>query len=595
MPKQTSLLDELIIDNFAGGEGASTGIELAVGRPVDIAINHDEAAIAMHKINHPHTQHYCESVWDVDPRKVTRCRPVGLAWFSPDCKHFSKAKGGKPVNKKIRGLAWVALRWAATVKPRVIFLENVEEFLTWGPLIDGRPDKAQSGRTFRSFVNALRRQGYEVDWQVLRACDFGAPTIRKRLFLIARCDGQPIVWPKPTHGAPDNAAVKSGKLKPWRSAAEIIDWSLPCPSIFDTSEEIMEKHGLRAVRPLADATLRRIARGLQKFVIDNPKPFVVDFKFNNAPTSSTEPLRTITGVNGYGIIIPTLAPWTVSNVTNATGAAVIDPINTVRTGGGGGQMLLTPKLIKCPSTPFIAQTGQQGFGGDEMQYPASNPQITIVTKAEHYLAMPTLIQYHGEQSGREVRGQSVERPLLTTDAANRYGLVTAFMSKFYGGGYQSAGNAVADPLSTVTGIDHNSIVTSHLVKFKGDEVGQNAQDPLHTVTAVNHYGAVRTLLTKHYGREHLEIVTIQGEQYVIADIGLRMLTPRELFAAQGFPPDYAIDTGPDGKPIPKHAQVARCGNAVPPPFAEALVRANLPEICVGAMDTMAELRQEMAG
>ncbi|MCL2223604.1 MAG: DNA cytosine methyltransferase [Defluviitaleaceae bacterium] len=483
---------ELIIDNFAGGGGASTGIELATGRRVDIAINHDPAAIAMHMVNHPLTRHFCESVWNVDPRKVTRGKPVALAWFSPDCKHFSKAKGGKPVDKDIRGLAWVAVRWAATVRPRVIILENVEEFKTWGPVADGRPIKGQSGRTFNSFINALRDHGYTVDFRELKACDYGAPTIRKRFFLIARCDGCQITWPKPTYGDPKSDAVRRGKLKPWRTAAEIIEWTLPCPSIFATSEEIFAQYGLRAVRPLADATLRRIARGLKKFVFENPEPFIVDFKFDNAPKRSKEPLGTITSVNGYGLVAP------------------------------------------------------------------------------------TLIQYHGEQSSREVRGQDLSRPLLTADGANRYGLVMAFMSKYYSGGHQGSGNALTEPLNTVTAIDHNALVTSHLTIFRNgySRGGQNLTEPLNTITAANgHFGEIRTQLLK-----------IHGEQYAISDIGLRMLTPRELFNAQGFPPDYAIETGPDGKPITKSAQVARCGNAVPPPFAEALVRANLPELCGTKLD-----------
>ena len=220
-------MKELIVDNFAGGGGASTGIELAVGRPVDIAINHDPDAIAMHRVNHPNTRHYCESVWDVNPAEICEDRPVGLMWLSPDCKHFSRAKGGKPVSKNVRGLAWIAVRWAATVKPRVIILENVPEFVTWGRLDkDGKPDKNYVGETFRSFVRALKRHGYEVKWGELKACDYGAPTIRKRFFMIARCDNQPIVFPAPTHGTGDG-------LKPYRTAAECIDWSVPCKSIFE--------------------------------------------------------------------------------------------------------------------------------------------------------------------------------------------------------------------------------------------------------------------------------------------------------------------------------------------------------------------------
>jgi len=520
-------MHELIIDNFAGGGGASTGIELATGRPVDIAINHDEAAIAMHMVNHPYTKHYCESVWDVEPRKVTNGRPVAIAWFSPDCKHFSKAKGGKPVEKDIRGLAWIAVRWAATVRPRVIILENVEEFKTWGPIKDGQPIKAQAGRTFSSFINALQKYGYKVDYRELRACDYGAPTIRKRFFLIARCDGKPIVWPKPTHGDPASEAVRAGKLKPWRTAADIINWTLPCPSIFDTAEEIWEKYGLRAVRPLAESTLKRIAKGLQKFVFENPEPFIVDFKFENSPKRSGEPLNTVTSVNGYGLVAP------------------------------------------------------------------------------------TLIQYHGEQSGKEVRGQCLKRPLFTADGANRYGLVMAFMSKYYSGGHQGSGNAITEPLNTVTAIDHNAIVTSSLVKLKGKETGNALDEPMRTITAGgNHFGEVRAFLVKYYGQgdaqgiveplntitaqDRFDLVTIHGEQYAIVDIGLRMLTPRELFNAQGFPPDYTIDKGLNSKPITKAAQVSRCGNAVPPPFAEALVRANLPEMCGLKISTMAGLKSTIA-
>jgi len=490
---------------------------MAIGRSVDIAINHDPDAIAMHKANHPTTRHYCENVWDVDPRKAVGDRLVGLAWFSPDCKHFSKAKGGKPVNKEIRGLAWVAVRWAATVHPRVIILENVEEFKTWGPVLGGKPIKEQAGRTFNSFVNALRRLGYAMEWRELRACDYGAPTIRKRFFFIARRDGRPIIWPKPSHAAPDSEEAQSGKLKPWRTAAEIIDWSLPCPSIFETANEIWEKYGVRAIRPLADATLRRIARGMQKFVVESPEPFIV-------------------------------------------------------------------------------QTGQQGFGGDRMQYRIRTPLTTIVTKAEHCLVAPTLIQYHGEKSAKEVRGQRSDTPLLTADAANSYGLVAAFMSKYYSGGHKGRGNDAREPLNTVTAWDHNALITSHLTIFRNNSDGQDHREPLNTImTSAGHFGEVRAMLIKYYGqgsaqgigepmhtitaRDRLGLVTIHGEQYAISDIGLRMLTPRELFNAQGFPADYIIDKGPDGQEISKAIQVARCGNAVPPPFAEALVRANLPELC----------------
>ena len=280
---QISLWEEKIVDSFAGGGGASTGIELATGRVVDIAINHDPDAILMHKTNHPHTTHYQASVWDVDPLEVTHGSPVGLLWASPDCKHFSKAKGGKPVEKKIRGLAWIVLRWAGTVRPRVIILENVEEFQTWGPVRKGKPVKKLSGQTFHKWLGQLEALGYTVEWRELVAADYGAPTTRKRFFLIARCDGRPIVWPEPTHAPADSPEVKAGLKKPWRSAAEIIDWSLPAPSIFASKEEIRERYGVAAVRPLAKNTMRRVARGVDKFVIKSATPFIVPTGYGEAP------------------------------------------------------------------------------------------------------------------------------------------------------------------------------------------------------------------------------------------------------------------------------------------------------------------------
>lgn len=539
--KRYSLFDEIFVDNFAGGGGASTGIELAIGRSVDIAINHDPAAIAMHKANHPFTDHYCESVWDVDPREVAAGRPVALAWFSPDCKHFSKAKGGKPVEKKIRGLAWVAVRWAATVQPRVIMLENVEEFKTWGPLLkDGMPDQNRKGKTFQSFVNALKRLGYQVDFKELKACDYGAPTIRKRFFMVARCDGRPIVWPEQTHGHPDRLEVQTGKLKPWRTAAEIIDWDLPCPSIFDRK------------KPLAENTMKRIARGIKKFVIDNPEPFIVRVNYSGSNhhycDSIHSPLNTITSKNGWGLVTPTL----LVNTTGHPGSLVNEPVRTITTGN------------------------------------------------QHFIVAPTLIQYHGEQSGSEVRGQQLQKPLMVVDASPRYALVASFLAKHYGGGYTGPGANLNDPLPTVTTVDHIALVTSHLIKMRGTNIGHPATEPLHTITAGGfHFGEVRAFLLKYYGsdngqavdnplhtvttKDKFGLVTIQGQDYQIVDIGMRMLEPHELFAAQGFPNDYVIDRDYNGKKYSKAAQVARCGNAVPPPFAESLVRANLPEICEGEL------------
>ena len=461
---------ELIVDNFAGGGGASTGIEMATGYSVDIAINHDPEAIRMHKTNHPSTKHYCESVWDVDPVKVCGGHPVALAWFSPDCKHFSKAKGGKPKDKNIRGLAWVACRWAGMVRPRVIMLENVEEFKTWGPLNRAhRPIKKKQGVTYRKFVSQLQALGYEVQTRELVAADYGAPTMRKRFFLIARCDGRPITWPEPTHAPADSEAVQAGRLKAYAGAYTQIDFSLPCPSIFDTSEEIKRKYGIRAVRPLAENTMRRIARGLKKFVLDNPDPFIVDRK-------------------AYA-----------------------------------------------------------------------------------------LIQYHSETAAHEVRGQGIREPIMTVDGSNRYGLVAGFLSKFYKSG---TGQDLREPLHTVTtSPGHFGEVRAFLVKYYGQGTRQPVTDPLDTIPTHDRFG----------------LVTIQGVDYQIVDIGLRMLEPRELYGCQGFPDDYIIDHDYSGKAYPRAEQVKRCGNAVCPPIPAAMVRANLPELCVAKRTGNIRITQEQTG
>ncbi|MFQ2892411.1 DNA cytosine methyltransferase [Aeromonas caviae] len=562
-----NLFDEIVVDNFAGGGGASTGIEMALGRSPEIAINHDPEAISMHTVNHPDTEHYCESVWDIVPRDVVAGRPVGLVWLSPDCKHFSKAKGSTPVSKKIRGLAWVTLRWAATVRPRVIMLENVEEFQTWGPLLidsegNARPDPAKKGRTFNSFINALRRQGYKVEWRELRACDYGTPTIRKRLFLIARRDGAPIVWPKPTHGDPASAEVKSGKLLPWRTAADIIDWSIPCPSIFLTKEEA-KAQGLNVKRPLAEATMRRIAKGVERFVIDAAEPFIVKCNHTSNRTvydafrgqGLDEPLQTITQKLGYAIVQPLLAPFITehANASHQRNMPADEPLRTICAEVKGGHFALV--------APVIAR-----------------------------------------QFGNSV-GQSVEDPLGTVMAkADKSQLVTAFLAKHYTG---VVGAELIQPLPTVTTVDHNALVTSHLVKLRGTcQHGQPVTEPMPTVTAGGlHIGEVRAFLLKYYGtdstipcseplhtvttRDRFGLVTVRGEDYQIVDIGMRMLEPHELFAAQGFPADYVIDHDATGKKFTKTAQVARCGNAVCPPLAAALVRANLPEMCADAQEVAA--------
>jgi len=505
---------ELIVDNFAGGGGASTGIELATGMSVDIAINHDPEAIRMHKANHPYTKHYCESVWNVNPVEVCRGHPVALAWFSPDCRHFSRAKGGKPKDKNIRGLAWVALRWAGLVRPRVIMLENVEEFRTWGPLNrNHRPVKSRQGNTFRQFVRQFKELGYDVEYRGLTAADYGAPTMRKRFFLIARCDGQPIVWPEPTHAPSDSAEVAAGIKKPYEGAYTRMDFSLPCPSIFDTAEEIREKYGIRAVRPLAPKTMERIARGLKKFVLENPEPFIIQCSHG-------------CGTDG----------------------------------------------------PCMVQTGQTGFAADRSR-DIKDPLTTIASKNEHCLISPTLIQYHGETNENEVRGQTVEKPVMTVDGSNRYGLVTSFLSKFYKTG---TGQDVREPLGTVTadaGGGHFSEVRAFLIKYYGGATGQDIKNPLDTITAADRFG----------------LVTVNGIDYQIVDIGLRMLEPKELYGCQGFPDDYIIDHDYTGKTYPRNEQVRRCGNAVCPPIPAALVRANLPELCVSERTPNMRIREDNSG
>lgn len=544
---QETLDGEIIVDSFAGGGGASTGIELALGRIVNAAINHDPAAIRMHEANHPHTEHYQASVWDVDPETVCRGRPVALAWFSPDCKHFSKAKGAALVDRKIRGLAWIVLRWAAKVRPRVIILENVEEFQTWGPVRKGKPVKKLAGTTFQKFIGQLRALGYTVEWRELVAADYGAPTTRRRLVLIARCDGRAIVWPERTHAPRGSAEVRGGKLLPWRSAAEIIDWSLPCPSIFATKDEIREWYGISAVRPLADNTLRRIIRGVDKFTIKSGAPFIVECSHSGDVH---------------------VAPLTMTNTSNSVGAPVSEPMNTVRTGGGGGQMLLSPSLIL----------------------------------------------YHTEKTDG-ARAAGLDKPICTVDASNRYGLTCANLVEYY-----SAGRPLdaQDPMHTVTSHDREAVVAAHVVKYKRDEVGTRPSEPLPTQTAGGVFGCCKAVLYKigtserlHFwpqirdllnrycgyalGEDDLLLLSIGGAPYYIADIGLRMLSPRELYNAMGFPPDYIIDHDAAGKPYPKTQQVARCGNAVCPPMAAAVVAANLPEYAMpGKIETMAALADAVA-
>ncbi|HHL3259233.1 DNA cytosine methyltransferase [Citrobacter sp. Cb019] len=630
---------EIIVDNFAGGGGASTGIEMATGRSVDIAINHDVNAVAMHTTNHPDTLHYCESVYAVRPKVATAGRRVGLAWFSPDCRHFSKAKGAKPVEKAIRGLAWVTLRWGLDVDPRVMMLENVEEFKTWGPLIHtppkpdlteammvnfigpvypgySRPDPARIGETFQAFVGMLttgisadhpalveccefldipldskdaarlvKGLGYIVEFRELRACDFGAPTIRKRFFMVMRRDGEPIVWPEPTHGDPKSAAVLTGKLAPWRTAAECIDWSIPAKSIFGRK------------KPLAVNTLKRIARGIQRFVIDSPAPFIV--KCNHTTTKGkydcfrgqalAEPLQTITKTHGYAIAVPTVAPFMAGN--------------------GGSEYQAKPRPLDKPAHTILKQSRAclvapviaRQFGAS-IGHRADEPSATITAGGggKSQLVTPTLIQMgYGERPGQEPRVLQLDNPLGTVTAGgNKFATVSAFLAKHYGGNYTGPGVSLDEPAHSVTTVDHHAVVASHLVKLRGTcRDGQRTNEPMPTVTAGGqHVGEVKTTLAadgydEHRAQQTLEflrqycgedcdgLVTVDGITYRIVDIGMRMLQPHELYRAQGFPEWYIIDQDYRGQKYAKDKQIARCGNAVPPPFAEALVRVNLPELC----------------
>lgn len=608
MRYQADMNQEIFVDNFAGGGGASTGIEIGLGVTVAAAINHDPAAILMHKTNHPYTEHYQASVWDIDPREVCRGRPVAGAWFSPDCKHFSKAKGAALVNREIRGLAWITLRWAALVRPRVIMLENVEEFQTWGPVRKGKPVKKLAGTTFRKFISQLRDLGYAVEYRELVAADLGAPTTRKRFVLIARCDGRPIVWPERTHAPRDSEEARSGKLKPWRSAAEIIDWSLPCPSIFESKAEILEKYGLKAVRPLADNTMRRIIRGVDKFTIRSGEPFIVQQKFQNAAQDIGKPLTTVTAVGAHELCKPMLAPLTVTNTSHSVGAPAEEPVHTVTT--AGNQVLVTPYLAECNHA-----------GGGHIADPRE-PHKTITAKHTGGIVAPSLIQYHTEQT-EGVRASGLGVPINTVDASNRYGLACANLVEYYTGGRPLD---VTDPMHTVTSHDREAVVAAHVVKFKGDNLGSDPAEPMQTVTAsagrnracgggtfalckvwlcktrdsgLHRWPEVRALLNRYCGytlaEDELLLLEIGGAFYYIADIGLRMLSPRELYNAMGFPPDYIIDRDYTGKPYPKNEQVARCGNAVCPPLAAAVARANFPEYVAGdTIGTMAALMDRLA-
>lgn len=703
-------LRPLILDSFAGGGGASEGIRAALGRDPDYALNHDRLALAMHRINHPGTHHVEEDVWNVDAVGLCRGRPIGLLWMSPDCKHFSKAKGGKPREKAIRGLAWVGIRWIKSLpkaqRPRVVFLENVEEFQDWGPLLDdGKPCPLQRGATFKSFVKAFEAMGYAVEWRELRACDYGAPTIRKRLFLVARRDGRPIVWPEPTHGDPKSEAVLAGRLLPWRTAAEIIDWSLPCPSIFETSAEIKAKHGIRANRPLADATMARIAKGTMRYVVNAAKPFLVQVNHGGGAGGRAhdvgEPHPTLTGGRGEALVQPfvtygqqgggnrdagdplhtitaspkdqnaIVTPFVTKFNRGATGHEIDRPLATVtshhsETHGGGAAPLgvVAPHLIRVDQT--------SGDAARKGVHAADEPVSTITTAGAQALIGACLVPRYGERPGQDPRARAVDEPApvivptgnegslaavhltrqfgasvgsgaeepvgtITAGGAGKAGVVAAFLAQHNAdrpghsadepvstvmsegcrqgvvAGFLAQHTAgshpgqpakpLDEPVSTITGKGcQQGVVAAHMVNLRGsDRRDAPADAPVQTVTGGgNHAAAVYAFLAKYYGEglpsqaadEPLHTVTakprhgvvtvlVQGQPYAIVDIGMRMLTPRERFRAQGFRADYVIDRGEleDGTivPLTLEAQGRMCGNSVCPQMAEALVAANYRE------------------
>lgn len=617
-------MSNLIIDNFAGGGGASTGLEAAFGRPVDVAINHDEAAIAVHAANHPGTRHYCQSIYSVDPLDATEGRPVALVWFSPDCKHHSKAKGGKPRDKYIRDLAHVVPHWIERLKkatpgaagaPDVIMLENVEEFRQWGPLdADNKPIKERRGEEFDLWVRRIRKQGYKVEWRELRACDYGVPTSRKRLFLIARRDGLPIVWPAPTHGKPGSPDVVSGKLLPWRTAAECIDWTLPCPSIFDRK------------RPLKDATCRRIAAGVMRYVVNSARPFIVPVTNSSwnpgRAWSADEPLRTITTAKGgeMAAVAPSLLPVTHQGGDRAH--AVDEPFRTI-TGAHRGEIALqSAAMLKLRNNSHgedaEAPMGAVTAGGLHhgvvaaslvRQFGKSNaadveqPMPTIVAGGggKTLQVAASLIQTgYGEREGQAPRAIDAEQPLGTVVAGGgKHAAVAAFLAQHNTerGNRANPGQPADKPISTITGrgtqqqvvqttlieagelpadvMDRAVQVAAFLVKYYGSEIGQYqpVDQPLDTITVKPRFAVIT--------------VTIDAVTFVLVDIGMRMLEPSELARAQGFPESYILD--PEcwyrtdsgarkfGK-LPKTHQIAKIGNSVCPGLAEALARANLPAL-----------------
>ncbi len=654
----------LIVDSFAGGGGASTGIEMALGRSPDIAINHNADALALHAANHPDTLHLSENIFKVDPLDYVAGRHVGLAWFSPDCKHFSKAKGGKPVERNIRDLAWIIVLWAERAKPDVIIMENVEEWKEWGPLLETErglmPCPDSRGQTFQKWCKAMRRAGYKLQHRELRACDYGAPTIRKRLFVIARRDGLPIVWPEPTHGKPTDSDVIARKKLPWRTAAECIDWSLACPSIFDTSPQIMAKHALRAVRPLADATMSRVARGMKRYVLDAERPFIVNLTHGARIEDVDQPFNTITGANRgeKAVVAPTIIRTDMTSAAKRNGiyppteplrtqataqsfATVAPHLMTMRnsgkpfngadepahtiTAGGAGLTLVAPVLtaaqhggsnrsVEDPHHTITASKKDQnavivptligcgGRAGQSRPRGGDEPSATITAKADTCAAVAFVAQHNNDSRriGGVNPGRAANDPLSTVTASgSQQGTVSAFIARQFG---TSTGHGVDQPSATVMadGAGKSQLVAPFLQAYYGTGDGGEENQPARTITTKDRHGHVEAAISAppftddqadrarevaEFMRSHgfwddREFVTLDigSQTFVIIDIGMRMLTPRELYNAQGFPNDYRIDSDIDGKPFSKSVQVSCVGNSVSPPVARALVAANCQQL-----------------
>lgn len=670
IPNSYRWLAGKIVDNFAGGGGASEGMSQAIGRSPDIAVNHNAEALMMHEENHPTTKHYNESVWDINIKKALGDMPVLAGWFSPDCTHFSVAKGGKPVKKVIRGLAWIVKKWVGQSDMAVLFMENVKEFTTWGPLVAKRckvtkrviklvadpvkkdkkgepamnevvsapgeyvpyreqalvPDKKRAGKTFRQFVAQLRAAGYTVEWQVkgLTASDFGEPTTRNRFFLIARKDGLPIVWPVPTHGSKKLVLANPGKLQPWATAGENLDWSIDCPSIFERK------------KPLADKTMARIFKGIQKFVIDaGDEAFLVKTNHGGEQfrgQSLDDPIATITSKHGTGLAAVTLSKFNQNSIgqsvdepidtimAGATRFAMVeaqlqsaaaimkfrgdshgtscnDPLPTITAGGGASRPAGAPHALGVLETKL--EQVQGGFittidHGGARSAPTSGldePISTMTLKARHIKVAALLKHYTG------VVGQTMDKPLPTITATDHNSVMeatleAAHIQRDFG---NSVGHAADEPLGSITagGGGKSAVIASSLVKLKGTcNHGQALDRPLDAIAAQgNHYANVQAFLIKFYGtggpvscdapldtitsKARFGIVTIHGQDYQIVDIGMRMLEPHELYRCQGFPATYKHEVVM-GKKLPKHAQVRMVGNSVPPGLARVLVQANIP-------------------